>query len=237
MMNDDILCITISSNTHPSFLGVVASMYLTVSAIVDLSSASLFVIAPIVVVQKAKLRKLGTLRQAQNDLRAQVNRLSMEIENLKLQNIELDLQTTELSKVTGEYKKFAKARGAQVDRLLSIVEENGAIQAKIKRNLESQVMQQALDTILKCDTDEDFSISQKEIPQMQLRLSRIKGVEFDKRNFDKLFKKNKGELHLKEIMAMFRNLKDDIPEEENIFHLKPEKLAPTTPRSRNVFGF
>jgi chromosome segregation ATPase len=205
--------------------------------IVDVSSLCLYIVAPILVVQKAKLRRLGTLRQAQNSLREQVNQLSFAIEKLKTQNIELDLQATELSKVTSEYTRLSQQYGSQVDRLMAIVKENGEIQDKIKKNLEVQVMQSALDTILKCDTDEDFAISQDEIPQMQLRLSKIKGVEFDKANFDRLFKKNKGELKLKEIMEMFRNLKDDIPEEENIFHLKPEKLAPTTPRSRSFLGF
>jgi len=216
----------------------IASMVLTVSTVVDVACGCLFIVSPVVIVQKYKLRKLGTLRQEQNELRNEVNKLSAEMDSLKQQNIELSNEATELSSVAAEYKKLSKERGEQVDRLVAIVKENGEIQNKIKKNLERAVMQQALDTVLKCDTDEDFSISQKEIPQLKLRLSNIPGVEFDKENFDKLFKGRKGDLKLQDIMEMFRNLKADIPEEDNIFHLKTEKLPANTPRKQRSFlGF
>jgi hypothetical protein len=76
----------------------------------------------------------------------------------------------------------------------------------------------------------NIAISQKELPQFKLRMKNIPGVIFDEPNFDKLFQEKKvkdEELHLKEIMQLFRNLMDDIPENDNVFHLTPQVLAPS----------
>jgi hypothetical protein len=204
----------------------VASMVLTASAIVDIACCCLYIIAPVAIVQKIKLSKLGTLRSQHNELRNEVNKLAAQNERLQNTNTKLDLQCTELQGVSAEYQALVKQRGAQVDRLLAIVKENGEIQAKIKKNLQTQVMQQAMDTILKSDTNEDFAISVKELPQFKLRMKGIPGVEFDEANFGKLFKEKEGELGLKDIMQLFHNLVDDIPENDNVFHLKPQALAP-----------
>jgi hypothetical protein len=209
-------------------------MYLTVSYVVDFACACLLVVTPIALHQKWQLAKLPTLRSQHNELRREVNKFSAENDRLSQNNIKLDSEVTELQGVEKEYQKLVKEHSTQLDKLLRIMEENGKLQARIKRSLQTQVMQQVMETILKCDTDDDFSISQKELPQFKLRMSRIPGVEFDESNFDALFKEKKGDLHLKDIMQLFHNLTDDIPENDNVFHLKPEKLAP---RSSSFLGF
>jgi biopolymer transport protein ExbD len=75
--------------------------------------------------------------------------------------MKLDKECTNLQGVTAEYQTLANQYGDQVERLVCIVKENGEIQAKIKKSLQTQVMQQALESILKSDTNEDFAISQK----------------------------------------------------------------------------
>jgi myosin heavy subunit len=204
-------------------------MVLTVSTIVVVSCGCLFIVAPIAVVQKIKLNKLGTFRSQHNELRNEVNKFAAQNEKLKDINMKLDKECTNLQGVTAEYETLANQYGDQVERLVGIVKENGEIQAKIKKSLQTQVMQQALESILKSDTNEDFAISQKELPQFKLRMKNIPGVIFDEPNFDKLFQEKKvkdEELHLKEIMQLFRNLMDDIPENDNVFHLTPQVLAP-----------
>lgn len=201
-------------------------MVLTASTIVDIACGCLFVVAPVAVIQKVKLNKLPTLRSVHNELRRQVNKFHAQNERLQSSNVKLNAECNELKGVEAEYGVLAKKYGANVDRLLAIVKENGEIQKKIVKSLQSQVMQQALDTILKADTNDDFAISQKEIPMLKVRMNGIPGVEFDEANFDRLFKQNKGELGLHDIMQLFRNLVDDIPENDNIFHIKPQALAP-----------
>jgi hypothetical protein len=121
--------------------------------------------------------------------------------------------------------EIAKKTGANVDRLVAIVKENGEIQEKIKANLEKEVMQNVLRDVLASDTNQDFSFSKRELRRLEMSLGNIPGVDFDKENFGKLCKTD-SDITIEEIMEMFRNLKNpDIPEEDNIFHLKPERLA------------
>jgi hypothetical protein len=210
-------------------------MAMTVSTVVNIACSCLFVVAPVIVIQKAKLRKLGTLRGQHNLLRLEVNAFSAQNERLKQQRVQLDSNVTSLKEVEAEYERLRGKMGSDADRMFTIVKQNGEIQAKIKKNLESQVMQEALDTVLKSDTDSDFSISEKEIPQLKLRLKNIPGIDFDEKNFDKLYKDRTGDLQLKDVMKMFRNLKDpNVPEKDNIFHYETKQLVP---RSKSFLGF
>jgi hypothetical protein len=128
-----------------------------------------------------------------------------------LQGVEKDLQAV------------VKKSGGQADRLVAIIKENGENQEKIKRNLEANVMQNALKQMLKSDRNYDFKFDKSELRKLQINLSNIPGVQFDKANFQKLCGKNE-ELNARDIMRMFRNLKEDVPEKDNIFHLHPDKL-------------
>ncbi len=134
-----------------------------------------------------------------------------------LQNVEHDLEAV------------AKKAGGQTDRLVAIIKENAALQTKIKRNLEAAVMQNVLQIILKSDKNMDFNFDQAELKRLKWNLSNIPGVTFDANNFErKIGNKN---LTLADIMAMFRNLKEDIPEEDNIFHITPQNIV-----KRGLFG-
>lgn len=210
-------------------------MVVTASVVVDVACVCLFVVTPIAVVQKVVLNKLGTMRHQQNELRESVNLFSAENFRLTGNVSQLNSQVTELKGTEASLAEVVKKSGGQADRLVEIVKENGVIQDKIKRQLETQVMQQVLTAVLDSDTDDDFTLDAREIPKLQLRLSNIPGIVFDKANFDKLFA-DKGDenLKLKDIMSMFRNLKDPIPESENIFHYETKQLLP---RQKSLLGF
>ena len=87
-----------------------------------------------------------------------------------------------------------------------------------------------MQAVLESDTDYDFTLSKNELRRLRTRLSNIPGVTFDKDNIKKLCgggrsdEEDNHDLQLKDIMAMFHNLKEDIPEKDNIFHLTPENL-------------
>ena len=123
--------------------------------------------------------------------------------------------------------------GGQTDRLVDIIRETTNLQTKIKRNLEAQVMQSVLSLVIQSDVDGNFTLDQKELKRLQLNLSNIPGVTFDKENFEKKIGKDK-HLKLADIMSMFRNLKANIPEEENIFHITPKNLVSNS--KRGLFG-
>lgn len=118
---------------------------------------------------------------------------------------------------------ITKTAGGQVDRLVTIVQENGEIQKMVKANLEASVIQSILNAIMDSDTDLDFSLSKKELNRLEVRLSNIPGIVFDRNNFSN-FLAGKA-LTMAQLMGLIRNLKDDnIPENDNIFHIRPDKL-------------
>lgn len=208
---------------------------MTTNVVVDIACVCLFIVAPIAVVQKVALDKLGTMRYQQNELRASVNEFAAENSRLTANVSSLNSQVTQLKGVEADLAQVVKKSGGQADRLVEIVKENGATQQKIKRRLETQVMQQVLSAVLASDTDEDFSIDAREIPQLQMRLGNIPGIVFDKANFDKLFaQKGDENLKLHDLMQLFHNLKDPIPEEENIFHYETKQLVP---KQKSILGF
>ena len=84
-------------------------------------------------------------------------------------------------------------------------------------------MQNVLQAVLASDTDEDFQLNAREMKRLETRLANLPGIEFDVKNFRALVD-TQHDMQLRDIMALFRNLKQDIPEEENVFHLRPEKM-------------
>ena len=113
--------------------------------------------------------------------------------------------------------------GGNADRLVSIIKENGELQKKVKRNLEASVMQSLLDIVLVSDMNEDFSLTAKELRRLETRFNAIPGIQFDKKNW-KAFVGGKSELNMADIMKLIHNLRDNIPEKQNIFHLRPDKI-------------
>jgi hypothetical protein len=86
-------------------------------------------------------------------------------------------------------------------------------------------MQNALKQVLSADRDGSFTFSKKELKRLQINLSNIPGVTFDKSNFEKLLVNDDEVMKMSDVMQMFRNLKDPtIPEADNIFHMQPEQL-------------
>ena len=138
----------------------------------------------------------------------------------RLQTVEQDLQ------------QVSVRTGGQVDRLVTMIQENAALQAQIKKNLEAEVLQNVLKIALDSDKNMDFAFNEAELKRLKVRLASIPGITFDVANFET--KIGTKALTLKDIMAMFRNLKSDIPEEENIFHITPHTIVKST--RRGLFG-
>jgi len=134
-----------------------------------------------------------------------------------------------LKDVTKELDRVSSKYGNQTDRLVAIVQENDKLQAKIKKDLSASVVQQVLKDVLSSDKNMDFNLDKSELRRLKMNVSNIPGITFDKDNFER--KIGNKDLSLDDIMAMFRNLKEDIPEEENIFHITPGKIV-----RRGLFG-
>lgn len=89
--------------------------------------------------------------------------------------------------------------------------------------------------MLKSDQDADFIIDPEEIAGLKLRLDTIDGVDFSEENFNKALQRSgydpnsvdvkAGGFNIKVVLDVMKNLlDDDVPEEDNIFTIKPDKL-------------
>lgn len=135
-------------------------------------------------------------------------------------------QPSRLEGVEEELVGIAEAAQTNVNRLVEMNNEFRELNARIKKNLERSVVQQVVTIVVQSDQNRDFTIGPQELEMLVMRLKLIKGIEFDEANFRKAVSLDKdGVVHLAEIMKVLRNLMDDdVAEEDNIFHLKPETL-------------
>ena len=100
-------------------------------------------------------------------------------------------------------------------------------------------MQNLISVVLTSDKDSDFVIDPEEIDHLKLRLKAIDGVDFSEENFKKALKMSgydpdsvdvqKGGYNIKAVLDVMKNLlDDDVPEEDNIFTIKPEAFTSGT---------
>ena len=90
----------------------------------------------------------------------------------------------------------------------------------------SSIVQQIITTVIRTDRDLDLKIGPIELKRLMSRLNASPGFDFHEDRFLKtLGETNDEPVSIVRIMKVIRNLKDDsIPEDENIFVLKPEQL-------------
>jgi hypothetical protein len=117
----------------------------------------------------------------------------------------------------------AQSAQTSVNRLTEIVIRNAEIQAHIKQNLEKQVLSSLVSIVVNTDNNRDFELNEMELNTLMLRLRGVKGVAFDEANFRKVIPK--APVPLARIMMVVRNLLNpDVPEEDNVFHMKPKEM-------------
>jgi len=199
-----------------------ATLFLTEGHIADAASFSTFALAPYAAYQKRQLKDLGGLRGQHNALRETVNGLTAQNNILDGSIDTLALQVNNLEGVEATLEQVAKDGKTSVTRLTEIIKRNGEIQAKIKTNLERQVIQDLVTIVVATDRDGDFSLNEFELNELVLRLHGRQGVEFHEANFRKLVKAN---CTLASIMKVIRNLMDDdVPEKDCVFHLNASEM-------------
>lgn len=125
----------------------------------------------------------------------------------------------------------AMESGAQVDRLVNIVQQNGELQKKIKQQLEDEVAQQIMTALIAADRDGDFVLDRREVYELEMRLESIPAVHFEKKKFNAFLASDQDDLTLSDLSKIVKNLKDDsIPDSEKIFHFKPMDILEELPR-------
>ena len=133
-----------------------------------------------------------------------------------------------LKGVEQELESTAQRMGAQADRLYETIQENGALQQKIQKSLEAQVMQSILTAALKYDANDNFTFDAAEIKRLKVSISRIPGVDVDSANFDQFMNATAGkkELRLSDLMRQFRDIMNvETPEDARVVRMSPRKLV------------
>jgi len=204
------------------------SFYFVEAYLVDFMSIIVVFLAPVVVTQKVRLRKLGGFRGQHNSLRNKVNQMHVENEKLSSSVTELNKQTVKLSKVQTDLDKAAQRSGASVEKLVGYVEENGKIQKQILEELQAEVMSQIMTAVLATDSDKDFVLDPNEVNVLVLRLKNIPGIQFNEKAFRKILKSDKDELTLADVINIARSLKDQSDTMvQSLSHRKKAFGAPT----------
>lgn len=208
-----------------AFVSGVVSLVLVVAHLVDFSSLFLMALAPLAFWQKTQLKSLGGMRGQQNELREHVNKLTSENGKLKTSIDQMEEQVAELQHVEKDLAAVADKAGGQVDRLVSIVHENGQIQKEIKAILEDDILQQIVTAVINADRDADYKLNKMEVRQLEYRLKNIPGVVFYHDRFKSFLASDEGDLTLADVTNIARNLGDEsVPVEKQIFEFEPKQI-------------
>lgn len=120
---------------------------------------------------------------------------------------------------------LAAESGAQVDRLVKIVQENGEIQKEVTQMLEAEVVQEIMTAVIHVDRDGDFTLNHREVYQLEVKLQALIGIHFDQKMFREFIASDEDDLTLKDVSAIVKNLEDEtIPDSEKIFTFKPKEM-------------
>lgn len=130
-----------------------------------------------------------------------------------------------LQDVEDQLNTVAAESGAQIDRLVKIVQENGEIQKEIKEMLEAEVTQSIMTAVITTDRDGNFTLDHNEVYELEYRLMGIPGVVFHREMFRKFIASDQDDLTLTDVSNMIKNLEDEtISDTERIFTFEPKAI-------------
>jgi len=208
-----------------SCVSALLSLVMVMAHLVDFMSLLLLVLSPLVFWQKTKLKELGGMRGQQNALREKVNTLTVENNKLTDSIDTMESQVGELQHVEKDLATVAAKAGGQVDRLVSIVHENGQIQKDIKAILQDEILQQIITAVINTDRNQDYRLDKREVRQLEYRLKNIPGVVFHHERFQSFCQSDEGDLTLSDVTNIARTLGDEsISKEEQIFEYEPKEI-------------
>jgi hypothetical protein len=79
--------------------------------------------------------------------------------------------------------------------------------------------------IIMTDRNGDFRLDRREVYELQVRLSSLPAIHFDKAQFEHFLASDEGDLTLADLTNIIHNIKDEsIPDAEKIFHFTPSEI-------------
>jgi hypothetical protein len=209
-----------------AFMAACWSFIAVVGQLSDISSLTVLLLSPTVMIQKKKLNALGSLRSLHNELRNMAQRLVTENIQMRQSVNSMESHLQRLNTVESQLTSLAKDGKGGVERLVHVVEEHGQLQAELKRVLQADVTHQLFSALLASDVNGNYKLSHPdETSILEQRLLNVQGVIFSRENFRRLLQSSDGtfDLTLTDAANIARQLQrdDDIPDAEKVFIFRP----------------
>mmetsp|Transcript_59 Transcript_59/g.131 ORF Transcript_59/g.131 Transcript_59/m.131 type:complete len:248 (+) Transcript_59:122-865(+) len=193
-----------------------AALILEKNPIVKLGAIFSLILGPYLYYQQTRLTDIATLKETQKVMAKEVDRLQKENERLSGSIDKLGGSVDKLEDVENALDTITKTQGQSVSTFADQVKKNKEILATMKENLKGTVMQNLLSVIMASDSDQDNVVDPEEVDTLLRRIRGIGGVEVDEAKFRKVFSGGS----VSDLMGVVSNLlRDDVPEEEQIFKL------------------
>lgn len=186
------------------------------------AAVSTLLLGPYAAFQRRKLRDLPSIRRCQNELRREINNFHIQNEVLRRKLQRLDVAVTNLERVEQELGRFATNR-TELRKLEHIVQRQTQLNQKMKKCLQTQVLQNILSVVVQGDQNQDFQVAPQELEAMILRMKSITGVEFNERNFRAIMAA--GDRRISSVFSMIRTLMKDDDDSNDVFTFHPEQLV------------
>lgn len=174
--------------------GAVTLAFAALAAYIEYSYVCFFALiwpvcaVPLAVSQRRSLNSMRTFRGIHNALRDEINRLHGINDALKQTNTQLYDSVSAMERVEHEFNEVVKSQGGDVSQFQGLVKENRLITNEIQNIQKQRQMQHILTTILRCDTDESFTLSDQ---QLRLCLKRLEQHNVDVNRLSKLLGRDK----------------------------------------------
>lgn len=196
----------------------VASIQFADSTIVTMASSLTIFMILVLLLQQRRLKKHGTLRHQNNELRRQVHYMRQERERLHRTMDRLDEAIAEMHHIPQELHKISKNQN--VERLLSIVQEQHELQEKIRIKINQQIMQQMLTIVVREDRDQNWTLRPTEIEKIIVRLGLVEGIEFNETLFRETITEDPSVSTILKIIRSLLERDDEFQHGRHIFKFK-----------------
>jgi hypothetical protein len=172
----------------------------------------------VILLQRRKLRRLGTLRHQNNEIRRHANYFRQERERLHRTLDRLDETVADLHSVPHELHRLTKNRN--LDRMLQIVKEQKEIQEQMRNKINQQVMQQILEVVMREDRDKDWTLRPTEIEALIVRLGLNPMVEINEHKFREMLLMAPNVTTVMQLLRALLERDDEYEHSDSVFRIK-----------------
>lgn len=157
------------------------SAELSVDLIPKTASALTIVVCFLLLAQRAKARKLTTVRHQHNEIRRKLHYFRQEKERLHRTSDRLDESVADLQHIPKQLHDISKNRN--VDRLVSLIKRQRLIQEQIRQKINEKVIQHIMSIVVGTDRDSNWSLKPAEVDRLTTRLGQVEEIDFNEKRF------------------------------------------------------